>query len=169
MDWWRKTLPPQHHHPYRSILILPTGRICTTIKSFLKDDSGVTVLREISYWQLISPCKILITYYPQVFHYPIPTTPSPQPTHTGERVVDRSHYILETVKGEWLALIFENNQRKNSHTSSYPVSTLKMCLEIFPRRHERPIIKERVLFISVVGFLMSVPQWNLRRHLRFQL
>lgn len=30
----------------------------------------------------------------------------------GERVVDRSHYILETVKGERLALIFENNQRK---------------------------------------------------------
>ena len=121
------------------------------------------------YWQLISPCKILITHYPQVFHYPLPTPPSPQPTHTGERVVDRSHYILDTVKGEWLALLFENNQRKNSHTSSYPVSTLKMCLEIFPSRHERPIIKERVLFISVVGFLMSVPRWNLRRHLQFQL
>lgn len=60
----------------------------------------------------MSPCKILITYYPQVFHYPLPTTPSPQPTHTGERVVDRSHYILEAVKGERLALIFENNRRK---------------------------------------------------------
>ena len=118
--------------------------------------------RMIQGWQLISPCKILITHYPQVFHYPLP----PPPTNPHGKTSSRPFSLY---KGEWLALIFENNQRKNSHTSSYPVSTLKMCLEIFPRRHERPIIKKRVLFISVVGFLMSVPRWNLRRHLQFQL